>query len=204
MSALPERSETMTQATTVDGSSPERTPSNEKRAPSSGGDNADGDPSKAPQGPIEKDDALERAFQYPAAAVVEALGSDETQGLSDAEAKRRPEEYGANQLEGGDEISKLQILIHQVANAMTLVSLRAECAAATHAASGGCQFRRARRGRRGAATARAMPKSELRGADLARWRAHLTRAHLTARRPQATPRTPRAQRCSATSPPPAR
>lgn len=115
----------MTQATTVDGrgSSPERTPSNEKPSPSSGGGNADGDPSKAPQGPIEKEDALERAYQFPAAAVVEALGSDETQGLSDAEAKRRPEEYGPNQLEGGDEISKIQILIHQVANAMTLVSV---------------------------------------------------------------------------------
>lgn len=74
-------------------------------------------------GPIEKEEALNNAFLYPFEKVLKALESDKNSGLSESEAKKRQEEYGPNQLDGGDEISKGKILLRQVANAMTLGKL---------------------------------------------------------------------------------
>lgn len=69
---------------------------------------------------INRQEALRHAFLYPSNKVVNALTSDSDAGLSDPEIKRRQEEFGANTLQGGDDISKWKILLHQVANAMTL------------------------------------------------------------------------------------
>ncbi|PWN40311.1 putative ENA2-plasma membrane P-type ATPase [Ceraceosorus guamensis] len=130
--ALPERADTMTGETRVQqGQAPAQKAQSsdvdlEKQTPGASEESGEhsspnGDPTTAPQGPIEREEAMKNAYQYPSKVVVEAMGSDETQGLSEKEVKNRAEQYGPNQLEGGDEISKLKILIHQVANAMTLV-----------------------------------------------------------------------------------
>lgn len=54
--------------------------------------------------------------------VVEQLTSDADYGLATAEAKRRLEEYGRNELGDSEGVSPLKIMVAQVANAMTLVS----------------------------------------------------------------------------------
>ena len=51
------------------------------------------------------------------------LGADPLAGLTTAEAKRRHEEYGANDLGEGEGVQPLKIVIAQVANAMTMVSM---------------------------------------------------------------------------------
>ncbi len=56
--------------------------------------------------------------------VFENLGSDRT-GLTSAEAERRLEEYGPNEIEGAEEISKLEILWAQVKNPLVAVLLMA-------------------------------------------------------------------------------
>ncbi|KAF3008599.1 hypothetical protein E8E13_007740 [Curvularia kusanoi] len=59
------------------------------------------------------------------AQVVDELSTDTWSGLDDAEAKRRLEEYGANDLGETAAVSPIKILIAQVANAMTLVLILA-------------------------------------------------------------------------------
>ncbi|KAH8727041.1 sodium P-type ATPase-like protein [Phaeosphaeriaceae sp. PMI808] len=57
--------------------------------------------------------------------VVAELKTETWSGLDDAEAKRRLDEYGPNELEQVQGVSVLKILIAQVANAMTLVLILA-------------------------------------------------------------------------------
>ncbi|KAH5557727.1 hypothetical protein HBI26_211520 [Parastagonospora nodorum] len=59
------------------------------------------------------------------AQVVDELRTETWSGLDDAEAKRRVEEYGPNELEAAEGVSPVKILIAQVANAMTLVLILA-------------------------------------------------------------------------------
>jgi len=85
-----------------------------------------------------KDDVLEghvsgqanRPMSLPAHSltvqqVVEELKTETWSGLDDAEAKRRLDDYGANELGDAESVSPLKILIAQVANAMTLVLILA-------------------------------------------------------------------------------
>lgn len=55
-------------------------------------------------------------------AVAEELGANAEDGLSEAEAKSRLEEYGRNALDDGPGVQPVKILVRQVANAMMLVS----------------------------------------------------------------------------------
>jgi len=57
--------------------------------------------------------------------VVDELKTETWSGLDDAEAKRRLEEYGPNELGEAEGVSVVKILIAQVANAMTLVLILA-------------------------------------------------------------------------------
>ncbi|KAF2629529.1 potassium/sodium eff [Macroventuria anomochaeta] len=57
--------------------------------------------------------------------VVDELSTDTWSGLDDAEAKRRLENYGANDLGETADVSVVKILIAQVANAMTMVLILA-------------------------------------------------------------------------------
>lgn len=77
------------------------------------------------QGPdIDIEDALGAAWQHHHTSVLRALGvEDPEHGLNKKDIEARRQQYGSNQLEGGDEISIWKIMLHQVANAMTLVSL---------------------------------------------------------------------------------
>lgn len=59
------------------------------------------------------------------AQVVEELKTETWSGLDEAEAKRRCEEYGPNELGEAESVSPVKILIAQVANAMTLVLILA-------------------------------------------------------------------------------
>ncbi|KAJ0160255.1 Calcium-transporting ATPase 3, partial [Colletotrichum tanaceti] len=59
------------------------------------------------------------------AEVIDELKTDQTNGLSGDEAGRRLAEYGKNDLEEGQKVSPLRILVAQVANAMTLVLILA-------------------------------------------------------------------------------
>lgn len=55
-------------------------------------------------------------------AVVNELDTNVKDGLADAEAKSRLEEYGRNELDDGPGVQPVKILVRQVANAMMLVS----------------------------------------------------------------------------------
>jgi potassium/sodium efflux P-type ATPase len=57
--------------------------------------------------------------------VTEELKTDTWSGLDDTEAKRRLDEYGANDLGETEGVSPVKILIAQVANAMTLILILA-------------------------------------------------------------------------------
>ncbi|KAI0017917.1 potassium/sodium efflux P-type ATPase [Xylariomycetidae sp. FL0641] len=57
--------------------------------------------------------------------VIQELGSDAINGLSEDVAKQRVEEYGKNELGEAEGVSPLKIIIAQVANAMTLVLILA-------------------------------------------------------------------------------
>lgn len=57
--------------------------------------------------------------------VAEELGVDSFTGLSSADAKTRHTEYGSNDLGEADGVSPVQIIIAQVANAMTMVLILA-------------------------------------------------------------------------------
>lgn len=79
------------------------------------------------QGPdISIDEALEGAWQHHYTSVLRALGVEDAEhGLNKKDIEARRQEYGPNQLEGGDEISIWTIMLHQIANAMTLVLILA-------------------------------------------------------------------------------
>lgn len=53
--------------------------------------------------------------------VLKELSTNSDEGLSSSEAKRRLEEHGPNELEGGESVSFAKIVIRQIANAMMLV-----------------------------------------------------------------------------------
>lgn len=77
------------------------------------------------QGPdISVEDALTAAWQHHYTSVLRSLGVEDAEhGLNKKDIEARRQQYGPNQLEGGDEISIFKIALHQIANAMTLVSL---------------------------------------------------------------------------------
>lgn len=56
--------------------------------------------------------------------VLRQLATHPDEGLTNAEAKKRHEQYGDNLLEGGEGVSIAKIVIRQIANAMMLVSPR--------------------------------------------------------------------------------
>lgn len=62
------------------------------------------------------------AHSLPFEAVLKELTTEPDVGLSDAEVLERRKLYGENALNEGSKVSPLTILIHQVANALTLVS----------------------------------------------------------------------------------
>lgn len=53
--------------------------------------------------------------------VLNELSTNADEGLSSSEAKRRLDEHGHNELEGGEGVSFAKIVIRQIANAMMLV-----------------------------------------------------------------------------------
>lgn len=55
--------------------------------------------------------------------VLEKLSVDHNAGLSIDEAKARKTKYGPNQLDEGPGVQPFRILVHQVANALTLVGI---------------------------------------------------------------------------------
>jgi Na+-exporting ATPase len=57
--------------------------------------------------------------------VINELKTDSWSGLDDAEAKRRVDEYGTNELGEAESVSAVKIFIAQIANAMTLVLIMA-------------------------------------------------------------------------------
>jgi len=63
--------------------------------------------------------------------VLEKLSVDHNAGLSIEEAKARKAKYGLNQLDEGPGVQPFRILVHQVANALTLVSVLASTTEAT-------------------------------------------------------------------------
>lgn len=79
------------------------------------------------QGPdISLEEALEAAWQHHYTSVLRALGvEDPEHGLNKKDVEARRQQYGLNQLEGGDDISIWKIMLHQIANAMTLVLILA-------------------------------------------------------------------------------
>lgn len=76
---------------------------------------------------ISRDDAMFYAHRYQANAVVRALSTDQVEGLSSSEASERLKTYGANELNNEQGVSIIGILVHQIANAMTLVLILAMC-----------------------------------------------------------------------------
>jgi Na+-exporting ATPase len=54
--------------------------------------------------------------------ILRELKVNSEEGLTAAEAKKRLELYGPNELEGGEGVSLAKIVIRQIANAMMLVS----------------------------------------------------------------------------------
>jgi P-type Na+/K+ transporter len=62
------------------------------------------------------------AHTLPFEDVVQKLEVQPDSGLSDSHVKTRKEMYGPNQLDEGPGVQPFRILVHQVANALTLVS----------------------------------------------------------------------------------
>jgi len=56
-------------------------------------------------------------------SVIEEIKANAKDGLTDTEAKARLESHGRNELGDADGVQPVKILIGQIANAMTLVSL---------------------------------------------------------------------------------
>jgi hypothetical protein len=61
------------------------------------------------------------AHTLPFEDVLQKLSVSHDGGLSDDEAKKRRDLYGPNQLDEGPGVRPFRILVHQVANALTLV-----------------------------------------------------------------------------------
>lgn len=57
--------------------------------------------------------------------VIQELGINGDDGLTDAEAQKRLEEFGNNELDNGPGVSPTKIIIKQIANAMMLVLILA-------------------------------------------------------------------------------
>lgn len=73
------------------------------------------------KGPLQYDlDAP--AHTLPFEDVLQKLSVNQESGLSEAEVKNRRALYGQNQLDEGPGVQPFRILVHQVANALTLVS----------------------------------------------------------------------------------
>ncbi|CAO1636871.1 unnamed protein product [Sympodiomycopsis kandeliae] len=131
---LPSRSQTNTMQSTKSAksaksakSSKTRVGSGDKSEKKSNGDienqnddtwSFDDDPKTAPQ-ECTLEQALDAAYLYPYEAVLKAVGTDPEGGLSSKDVKARQQEYGSNELEGGETVSIPKILVRQVANAMT-------------------------------------------------------------------------------------
>jgi P-type Na+/K+ transporter len=62
------------------------------------------------------------AHTLPYEDVLDKLAVNHDSGLSEDEARRRKDMYGPNQLDEGPGVRPFRILVHQVANALTLVS----------------------------------------------------------------------------------
>lgn len=79
------------------------------------------------QGPVEGDSSRtynglsQPAYCLTAEDTLQQFGTHADDGLTGDEAKRRLELYGPNQLEEGEGVSVIKIIIRQVANAMMLV-----------------------------------------------------------------------------------
>lgn len=70
----------------------------------------------------ETNDPLSKpAYSLPYDAVIAELESQIEEGLTDDEASRRLQHYGANKIEEGEGVSLTKIFVRQVANAMMLV-----------------------------------------------------------------------------------
>ncbi|KAL9600005.1 MAG: hypothetical protein Q9219_003474 [cf. Caloplaca sp. 3 TL-2023] len=65
------------------------------------------------------------AHTLPYDQVADELGADRKQGLNDVEAKKRIDQYGRNDLQGGGGVQPAKILVRQIANAMILVLILA-------------------------------------------------------------------------------
>lgn len=63
------------------------------------------------------------AHTLPFEDVLQKLAVQQDSGLSDNDVKTRKDMYGANQLDEGPGVQPFRILVHQVANALTLVSI---------------------------------------------------------------------------------
>lgn len=63
------------------------------------------------------------AHTLPFEDVLQKLEVQPDSGLSDSHVKTRKDMYGPNQLDEGPGVQPFRILVHQVANALTLVSL---------------------------------------------------------------------------------
>lgn len=63
------------------------------------------------------------AHTVPFERVLQTLSVHQDSGLSEDEAKDRKNKYGPNQLDEGPGVQPFRILVHQVANALTLVSI---------------------------------------------------------------------------------
>lgn len=63
------------------------------------------------------------AHTLPFEDVLQKLSVNHETGLSDDEAKKRKVMYGPNQLDEGPGVQPFRILVHQIANALTLVSI---------------------------------------------------------------------------------
>ncbi|KKK16347.1 hypothetical protein ARAM_007084, partial [Aspergillus rambellii] len=61
------------------------------------------------------------AHTLPYEAILQELRANSEEGLTAAEAKKRLELYGPNELQGGEGVSIIKIVIRQIANAMMLV-----------------------------------------------------------------------------------
>jgi P-type Na+/K+ transporter len=61
------------------------------------------------------------AHALPYTEVIDQIHANQSDGLTEEDAKRRLNEYGRNELDEGKGVQPVKILVRQVANAMTLV-----------------------------------------------------------------------------------
>ncbi|KAF7308997.1 Sodium transport atpase [Mycena kentingensis (nom. inval.)] len=67
----------------------------------------------------------ERAYVLEPDVILQKLNTNNHDGLSEADAEKRVEEYGENQLDSHSSVSAINVLIRQMANALTLVLIAA-------------------------------------------------------------------------------